>query len=634
MPFLPVLIMALILWSLGTTPAHASRQERGEKAVIHEAADAAQRCEALLRMSTELEKQRPMEALAHRRTALLHARGSGDPAILHRTLEAVRAAELEHGTYENALHAALGALETSRDMGDEPLIADDLRWLGRIYQRMGQMARAVEELGRALVVLGHARDSSARAHVHLDMIQPLIAMRRDKEAMEHRDRAEQAFRALNDQDGLRAVWLRTAEALVAQGKCGDALPFLAKYRTAQRTPTDATEKARMHMAAVKAHIQLKHFGVANAHVDTLEHIVRTTGERGLRLDLLRMRASLSDAEGDAPRALADLKALKAAEDSLLNEGTARQLAGMQALYRLNDKERDNTMLRERNRLNEEVLAAERRRNHSLFALLITSAILLISLITLALLAWLSLRRTKRMNQVIRRQSQELRERHLELERRNARLADALVNEDQKDLLLREIHHRIKNDLEIVNTLLRLEDADLDMDRARTALRSAQQRVRAMAAVHDRLHRSKDIQRVDMRTHLEGLSKDILVALGAMDRSTVLVHTRVNDLPTEALIPLGLLLNEVLTNMVKHGPPEPAPIEVTIELTREPVGHRFAITQSGGDRFVAQGGDARGFGQFLMQAVAEQLDGKLRILHGDGTTHELVFPAERVMKRAC
>jgi two-component sensor histidine kinase len=140
---------------------------------------------------------------------------------------------------------------------------------------------------------------------------------------------------------------------------------------------------------------------------------------------------------------------------------------------------------------------------------------------------------------------ELNERH-DLEKAKRALEELV---QQKELLLKEVNHRVKNSLQIVSSILQLQIPHIESAEAASAMRSAAARVLAIAAVHERLYTGEDATVVRLDTFLSDLCGEIGRAYGCPDGITTDVH-RV-DVPTDMAIPLALIVNELVTNVVKH-----------------------------------------------------------------------------------
>jgi two-component sensor histidine kinase len=148
---------------------------------------------------------------------------------------------------------------------------------------------------------------------------------------------------------------------------------------------------------------------------------------------------------------------------------------------------------------------------------------------------------------------ELRELNEKHELENAKRAlEAQVQ--QKDLLLKEVNHRVKNSLQIVSSILHLQVPHTQSAEAADALRTAAARVLAIAAVHERLYTGEDASVVRLDAFLDDLCGEIGRACGCADRG-ITADIQAVDVPTDMAIPLALIVNELVTNVVKHvGPP--------------------------------------------------------------------------------
>lgn len=126
--------------------------------------------------------------------------------------------------------------------------------------------------------------------------------------------------------------------------------------------------------------------------------------------------------------------------------------------------------------------------------------------------------------------------------------------DEKNVLLQEVHHRVKNNLQTIQSLLSLQSEALDNPDIAQAFLEAQNRVRSIALVHERLYRAGDFSKVDFSEYVKDLSRNLLATFRLSDRVTVDTKGVDAALPIEKSIPCGLILNELLTNAFKHAFP--------------------------------------------------------------------------------
>ena len=190
--------------------------------------------------------------------------------------------------------------------------------------------------------------------------------------------------------------------------------------------------------------------------------------------------------------------------------------------------------------------------------------------------------------------------------------------EQKELLLKEANHRVKNSLQIVSSILQLQVPYFANTEAAEAMRSAAARVLAIAAVHERLYTGDDIRVVSLKHFLGDLCKDMGRALGCPDG--IQVDVAAIDVPTDMAVPLALIVNELVTNVIKHVGP---PCRIVVQ-----GGPQGTLTLSVSD--TGQGPPEKqarsGLGSRIVEAFATQLGARMETSrHPGGYTVSLTIP---------
>lgn len=195
---------------------------------------------------------------------------------------------------------------------------------------------------------------------------------------------------------------------------------------------------------------------------------------------------------------------------------------------------------------------------------------------------------------------------------------------QKDLLLKEIHHRIKNNLQIVTSLLNLRAQKLPSPGAREALIEAQIRVKALALVHRHLYEQHEVGRVPVEAFLGEICALLEDLASPAEETAVVVRSVPVTVTTDQAVPLALLLTEGLSNALRHAFPEGGG-RVEVRLALEGRKARLEIADDGIG--LPEGGPREGLGLTLIRMLARQIGGTVS-LAGDGTGTRLVldFPA--------
>jgi two-component sensor histidine kinase len=213
--------------------------------------------------------------------------------------------------------------------------------------------------------------------------------------------------------------------------------------------------------------------------------------------------------------------------------------------------------------------------------------------------------------------------------RDHRLRDSIT---QKDTLMREIHHRVKNNLQVINSLLNLQQRALTDPAARAAMSDTRQRITALALIYRALYQSPDLRRVDLRQFLEELVGQLSAGEGGrVSHIRTELHADDLEIDPDQLAPLALFAVEAITNARKHAFDERGGV---IEV-RFQVGETDAVLEIAdngrGVEPPAAATAAAGVGRTLMSAFARQLRGELEIHGGEdeGMTVRLTFPKPRL-----
>ena len=220
----------------------------------------------------------------------------------------------------------------------------------------------------------------------------------------------------------------------------------------------------------------------------------------------------------------------------------------------------------------------------------------------------------------------------ELVRRVTQIGDArealTASLGEKEVLLREIHHRVKNNLQVISSLLKLHGDKVTDPVARSAFDDSQARVQSIALLHEQLYQSEDLGSVDMGEYAESLARTLLRTHGAVAPAKVRVDGAAVSLPVDLAVPCGLILNELVTNALKHAFPGDAAREATIEIAMSVDTDDLELTVR--DNGVGLPADfdlhaKRTLGMYLVRTLARQLHAELSVAHEGGTRWVLRFP---------
>lgn len=185
---------------------------------------------------------------------------------------------------------------------------------------------------------------------------------------------------------------------------------------------------------------------------------------------------------------------------------------------------------------------------------------------------------------------------------------------EKELLLREVHHRVKNNLQIISTLLSLQSSQSDDQNVINLYRESQNRIMSIALIHENLYQSEDLTNINFKNYVKSLIEDLFHSFG-VDSKNIKINIEIKDviMSIETAIPCGLIINELISNTLKHAFPR-GEGKIDLELSEKDKGKYLLKIKDDGkpfpDEFEIENTDT--LGMKLISKLVNQLDGELKM----------------------
>jgi len=206
--------------------------------------------------------------------------------------------------------------------------------------------------------------------------------------------------------------------------------------------------------------------------------------------------------------------------------------------------------------------------------------------------------------------------------------------EEKELLLRELHHRVKNNMQIISSLLSLQSLHIKDKRDLKIFESSQNRVKTMALIHEELYSSQDFSHINLSDYIRNLTKELLTSyIGDPGRVQLTVNVEDINMELETAIPLGLLINEIVANSVNHAFPHGQTGEIIVDLKRD--GDSFILKMSDDGIGIPPNIDfekAETLGFQLVNNLVNQLDGEIKMHTNNGAKFIVKFKELEYKKR--
>lgn len=220
----------------------------------------------------------------------------------------------------------------------------------------------------------------------------------------------------------------------------------------------------------------------------------------------------------------------------------------------------------------------------------------------------------------RNAEQNLKKTNQELESQNGLI---LRQRDEKTILLQEVHHRVKNNLQVVRSLIRLREDEVSDETSKAIFFDTQQRISAMALIHERMYKVPDLAHISMKNYLTDFLYELIRQYSHHQVVQLNAEIDLDEIDANNIVPFGLILNELVSNSLEHGIQEAGLIHLSVARGD---GSVVVVYRDSGIGF--QPGYQEGFGSELIRILTDQLNGTLHIDHAisPGVYFQFEFPS--------
>ena len=518
------------------------------------------------------------------------------------------------GDLPNALKYAYQSYRVSQKTNDSIGIASGQQNIGFIYTALGNHQAALENYRKAQTIHQSLQNHESTVRVWLHTIATLRKLGRYQEALQESGAALNLAesKALNFKEN---AMLALAKCLIAVGNYDKAESYL--LLVLPEYPENTGGKASAYQGLGDVYFEKKQWGKADLYYKKAYTASEKTADSQERhQEILRQLYRIDSTQGNFQSALNYHLRYTALNDSLLNEKKNQQLALLQVQFDTEKKEQDIKLLQQ------DQANAQTRLNAT-----IGGALLLTLLLAL----------TYNQYRLKQRTNRQLEANQLLIDQKNQVLEQVLGEKDdlleekeelleEREWMLKEIHHRVKNNLQVISSMLNSQVEFLHDPTALATIRESQNRVQVMALIHQKLYQTDNLARIGMRDYIHQIV-DYLVE--SFDRkSTVRSVCEITDVDFDVSLatPLGLIINEAVTNSLKYAFPQNRKGTVAVSLVAlENRNYRLTLSDDG----IGLAADidlecGNTLGMTMIRGLSRQIEGVLTVSRTNGVEINLVL----------
>lgn len=222
---------------------------------------------------------------------------------------------------------------------------------------------------------------------------------------------------------------------------------------------------------------------------------------------------------------------------------------------------------------------------------------------------------------------------------DARTIELKESLEEKNVLLKEIHHRVKNNLQVISGLLELQEKNLHDDLAKQALREGRNRVRSMALIHQNLYEFENLSRIELRSFITDLYNQVCAMFETQAKNTrVNFEIPIVEIDLDTAVPFGLVLNELFTNLFKYAVSTNKPCRLSLTLEQyeqgSGQGRKFKFVYSDNGPGLPDGFDvkkSKSLGMRLIKDLSKQMGGTMQYEFSEGSRFTILFYDKQARK---
>jgi two-component system, sensor histidine kinase PdtaS len=506
------------------------------------------------------------------------------------------------GDYKQALDKYLESLRIQKKSDDKTGVAASCNNIANIFLAQNNYTKALEYYQKGLEIKEELNDKKGIANTYCNMGSLYFLMKETKTSKSYYDRARKISEEIKDYKQLANVLVNIGRICSEENNYNEAI---SKYTVAGLIYQSIDDKRGFGITLLQSGttlIKAKSYEKGIAKLNYCLSIFKKLGVKEEIKETFFALAAACEKMGDFKKANEYYKDFITIKDSLITETSAKNFSDLEAKYRSEAAQNEIDLLKKE----KEIQSTKLKRDTLIIYSSVTVTILM-------LLIALVIYRNNRMKQ-----------------NANALLLDQNIKisrqKDEKEVLLKEVHHRVKNNLQVVNSLLNIQSAYTEDARVSALFADCRNRIQTMALIHEKLYSSSELNKVELEDYLSSLTREIIRSYQLNRYVELDLQVSVKDFGITTLIPVGLLLNELFSNSLKHafvGEDDKGKISISINKIK---GHEYEMIIGDNGKGIDNKDlkNPESLGLELIHTFVKQLDGTIERLPEPGTVFRIVF----------
>ena len=560
------------------------------------------------------------EALKYYEAALVLFREIGDERSAASTLNGLGIIYSKMGSYKRGQEYYFRALRFYERLGNKRAVAKLSNNIGVLYKIQNDFDKALEYYEKSLRINEESKDKNGIAYSLINIGALLYTKGDWVESIPYFNRSIALREEIGDKQGIADCILNRGEAHAALGKLELAV---SEFNQALKTYENLGDKEGLSYAYSNLADAYNKMGASRKARDYLKKSLDLAEVMNAGLTKAIATEALAEVEyglGNYRQAYLLMDEAKGLFDSLKNETTLSKIASLEAKYEFEKREEQLKADQEKEALTlQNSIAKERFRG----VIFIVMAAAIFIVFVGSLMFYFELRKK---NKILLKSNEEIASKNKTIQRQKDQLTQALQD---KDLILKEINHRTKNNLLLLENLLFSQLKETDDPNIRTALEINRNRFEAIALVHQTLSINDTLESISLPDYLTKLSTKSLEVLAGTESIEFAAEIEDISLQAHIIVPIGLIVNEVITNAVKHAFTEDQKGRISLQALYKQQSLVISV-QDNGRGIDSEMSKSNSFGLIMIEGLSKQLEANYQFLNDSGTNFTLSIPLSKLI----
>ncbi len=487
-----------------------------------------------------------------------------------------------NGKSDIAIKQFIEAIKLFEELKDINELAHCYSQMGIAYYLQYQYDNALKYYDKSIELYKKTTNKKDLAGVYINQGISYTYVKKMDLAEINYNEALKIYQEINYEPGFAPAYNSLAKIYYAKKEYAKAISY---YKLAEQYSLKSNNKYHLitnYNSLATCYKELKEYETAKAYSEKSIAISKEVGSVERELFCHETMADILFSMGDYKNAYASFQNYASLKDTLFNQDKNDAIAEMQAKFDVEKNQQKVKEIELQKKIDDEANTKQR------LLFMVVIVVILISLVFTILL----FRNKQKVNSL--------------LEQKNAAIQ---ANLEQKEVMMSEIHHRVKNNLQMVSSILDLQARDLTDEKSMRVIEDSLSRINAISLIHQRLYQSDNIRGIKINTYLQELAFDILKNFSSSVTTTPIQLTcKVDDLnmDLESAIPIGLITAELITNACKYAFLSIEKPEITITLNKQQDALVLIVTDNGVGKQAAVNESGTSFGTKLIKSLSRKL----------------------------